>query len=276
MIQIPAKTFLIGEYLALKGGPSLIALTNPCFSLDKTKQLHPNCVASRFWQAKTNTTIPFGLCDPFQGIGGMGASSAEFLLAYYNYYGNFSNLEKLRQEYLEFAKGKGQLPSGYDVLAQTQEGICLVQAPYKEKIHFNWLFTELDFVLIHTGKKLPTHRHLEQSTANFDWRKLAQATELGIEALSAKDADRWLDSIMRFQLHLNKLGLLAAHSQELILDLQNHFPILAAKGCGAMGADVVAIFIEKSNYVQLIDDLTRKGVNVLASAQDLYFHNARK
>jgi hypothetical protein len=69
MKYIPAKTFLLGEYLALKGGPSLIALTQPCFGIDEAKRLHPDCVAARFWQAKTKTLIPFGLSDPFQGKG---------------------------------------------------------------------------------------------------------------------------------------------------------------------------------------------------------------
>ena len=270
MIQVPAKTFLLGEYLALKGGPSLIALTQPCFELDKTKHLHPDCVASRFWQAKTKTAIPFGLNDPFQGIGGMGASSAEFLLAYHAYYGDFNDLEKLHRAYLEFAKVGGKVPSGYDVLAQTQEGISLVQVPHKARFHFDWAFKELGFVLVHTGKKLPTHVHLQQTTPDFDWRKLAEATERGIEALSGQDVDKWLDAITLFQWHLLKSGLLAAHSQQLILEWQANFPILAIKGCGAMGADVVALFLEKDSVAALKDGLIKKGFNVLATQQDLY------
>ncbi|NDH08670.1 MAG: hypothetical protein EBY16_03485 [Gammaproteobacteria bacterium] len=276
MIQIPAKTFFLGEYLALKGGPSLIALTTPCFQLDTTKRLHPECVASRFWQAKTNTAIPFGLQDPFQGKGGMGASSAEFLLAYQMHVGDLHDLENLHRVYLEFAQGQGQAPSGYDVLAQTQEGISLVQMPIQDSIHFKWVFSELGFVLVHTGKKLATHVHLQHTTANFDWRQLAKATERGIEALIGKDADQWLDAIRQFHRHLSKIGLLAAHSQALIIEWQNNFPILAAKGCGAMGADVIALFLEKGNIAELKDDLIKKGFCVLATQEDLYFQNARE
>ena len=276
LIHVPAKTFFLGEYLALKGGPSLIALTNPCFQLDKTKRLHPDCVAARFWQAHTNTAIPFGLADPFQGKGGMGASSAEFILAYHLHGGRINDREHLHRLYLEFAQTQGQAPSGYDVLAQTQEGVCLVQMPIQERIHFEWVFRELVFVLVHTGKKLATHLHLQHTTANFEWRQLAKTTERGIDAILQQDADKWLDAITQYQLHLSSIGLMAPHSQALIMALQAQLPILAAKGCGAMGADVVALFLEKSNIDFLKDVLIEKGYNVLATQADLYFHNARQ
>ena len=38
-IVIPAKTFLVGEYLALTGGPSIILTTTPCFELRQCNNL---------------------------------------------------------------------------------------------------------------------------------------------------------------------------------------------------------------------------------------------
>jgi mevalonate kinase len=276
MINIPAKTFLLGEYLALKGGPSLIALTKPCFTIDASKRLHPDCIAARFWQAKTATLLPFGLKDPYDGVGGMGASSAEYLLAYHAYYGDFKDLEKLHQEYLQYAINPGQKPSGYDVLAQTQQGISLIQQPNKHCLHFDWVFKELGFVLVHTGKKLPTHLHLQSSTQDFDWKKIAAATELGIDAISGNNVDKWLAAILSFQTELQKHHLLAPHSQALIENWQQQWPILAAKGCGAMGADVIALFLEKHNIDHVFSELSLKGFKMLATHQDLYFENTTK
>ena len=44
---IPSKTFLLGEYVAMYGGPAMVALTNPCFGMDMTKRLHPASMAAR-------------------------------------------------------------------------------------------------------------------------------------------------------------------------------------------------------------------------------------
>ena len=35
-LSVPSKTFIVGEYIALKGGPTLILSTNPRFELKAT------------------------------------------------------------------------------------------------------------------------------------------------------------------------------------------------------------------------------------------------
>ena len=57
-IVIPAKTFLVGEYLALTGGPSIILTTTPCFELRQCNNLglhgvHPESPAGRLWAQYT-------------------------------------------------------------------------------------------------------------------------------------------------------------------------------------------------------------------------------
>src|SRR3990167_4806167 len=83
--QIPAKTFLLGEYVALQGGPAMILTTTPCFEVGvgdlEIQAIHPDSPAGLCWR---DSGIPGELFwyDPYEGIGGLGASSAAFLGAY--------------------------------------------------------------------------------------------------------------------------------------------------------------------------------------------------
>nr|WP_256594408.1 hypothetical protein [Legionella pneumophila] len=53
--QIPAKTFLLGEYAAIAGEPAILLTTSPCFTLTLTENaklegIHPESPAGLWWQ----------------------------------------------------------------------------------------------------------------------------------------------------------------------------------------------------------------------------------
>src|SRR4051812_39210067 len=83
--QIPAKTFLIGEYAALVGHSAILLTTTPCFelSLEPSEKnfIHPESPAG-LWLKKQEANIKLTWKDPYQGQGGLGASSAQFLSCY--------------------------------------------------------------------------------------------------------------------------------------------------------------------------------------------------
>ena len=99
-VMIPGKTFLVGEYLALEGGPSVVANTHPSFRFRWTLEqadggaariehgFHPESPAGKFLNrlnasrllGTEKATIEFH--DPHYGKGGLGASTAEFLGAW--------------------------------------------------------------------------------------------------------------------------------------------------------------------------------------------------
>jgi mevalonate kinase len=275
-IMIPSKTFLLGEYLALKGGPALIALTNPSFSIDPNKTLHPDCMAAKFWTKLTKTPCRWGLNDPYQGKGGLGASSAEFLLAYQQLYGNFKNLQHLHQCYLECASPNAtQKPSGYDVLAQTSNACAVVETNPISVTSLPWIFSDIGFFLIHTGKKLKTHEHLQKGLEISHWQQMAKATEQAILGLESNQADLFVQAILSFAQCLSRSGFVASHSQILIEQFQSE-PILAVKGCGALGADVIFIVYEKQYKAYLKEKYLAKGLDILATEADLFFENAKK
>jgi mevalonate kinase len=276
--SIPGKTFLIGEYVAMYGGPAVLALTQPCFHLDEQKRLHPNCLAARLWQKETGQPCNWGLSDPYSGMGGLGASSAEFLLAYMKIFGENTNLSHLHSIFFQYADTGtgGRIPSGYDLFAQTSEQCVIVQSNPPRLQSLFWPFAELGFILVHTRKKLQTHQHLENLHLDLQWRELAVITERAIVALLEKDCEQWLRAIQLFYNKLQHQGLVAAHTVSMIKDWMQELPILAAKGCGAMGADVVVLFTEVEKIDSIVDYLTAHGAYILATNADLYQKNSKK
>ncbi|WP_229776915.1 hypothetical protein, partial [Alicyclobacillus cellulosilyticus] len=119
--SIPAKTFLLGEYAVLANGPALILTTSPCFKISMVAEsslsgIHPESPAGKYW---TNCKQAKGLSfyDPYHGLGGMGASSAQFIGAYLASLTDSEpvHVSSLLETYFNYAwNGKGLCPSGYD------------------------------------------------------------------------------------------------------------------------------------------------------------------
>src|SRR4051794_4338735 len=90
VFSVPGKTFLAGEYLALSGGPSLVFASEPRFELSvtsgagKAEGIHADSPAGLFIKKNQDYFKNFDLVfhDPYQGKGGFGASTAQFLGAY--------------------------------------------------------------------------------------------------------------------------------------------------------------------------------------------------
>src|SRR4051794_40802652 len=123
--RIPAKTFLLGEYSALTGASAILITTSPSFELslvneELLKNIHPNSPAGQWWKGHQITSKGLSWFDPYQDLGGLGASSAQFLGAYLascSFLGVEPNKNALLKAYYEFAwRGEGLKPSGYDLL----------------------------------------------------------------------------------------------------------------------------------------------------------------
>src|SRR5690606_39000184 len=101
----PSKTFLLGDYLSLLGGPALLLNTEPRFqgllesiqptvkssaiadkiqAIEPYPGIHPQSPAGKFLQRHASDFADCNLTffDPHQGAGGFGASSAQFLMVY--------------------------------------------------------------------------------------------------------------------------------------------------------------------------------------------------
>ncbi|MCB0406704.1 MAG: hypothetical protein KDD34_00795, partial [Bdellovibrionales bacterium] len=178
-LTAPSKTFLVGEYAILHGGHALLANTEPRFEViistpgeGRCENIHPNSPAGQW--ARTHREafekIDFQFIDPHQGRGGFGASSAQFLLAWawslldqvpFSRLTEGLDLSQILKDYHSLFEEKSTRPSGGDVVAQSIGGICQVATAPLTMTEKSWPFKDLDFLIIPTGKKINTHKHLE-------------------------------------------------------------------------------------------------------------------
>ena len=249
-LVVPSKTFILGEYLALKGGQSLVLAMDPCFEAvfsDGNFDLcgvHPQSPAGKlvadYRSEFQNTQIRF--LDAHQGQGGFGASTAQFLSVYrYLLEQKKKHLKDLHSCYLDYAwDGQGLAPSGADLIAQNQGGLSLFSNVTLAQESLKWPFDELEIYLFSTGTKLATHEHLKD-LAGFSEQGLRHAMDQALLGIQTDNSDIFIEAFKKYAVELSRLGFVARHTLELLHDLSWVPGVFAAKGCGAMGSDVIAV-----------------------------------
>lgn len=278
--HIPAKTFLLGEYAAIAEGSALILTTTPSFSLSINESaanaqstIHPESPAGKWLLHQNIVTKKMDWHDPYKGQGGLGASSAQFIgvfLADCYLHDKVPTLSALLSAYYTCAwNQKGLKPSGYDVIAQSQNGCVFINKSKQIIQSYAWPFNSLSFILIHSGKKLATHNHLLDTSLPNDLSSLSALSDNARIAFEESDAEKLVNSINRYHQKLAELSLVAQHSYELIQQLSNLKEVLAIKGCGAMGSDLILIVCEKQNKQHVIQQLSARGHHALATEDNL-------
>jgi mevalonate kinase len=275
VLSVPGKSFLAGEYLALKGGPSLVFASKPRFELTsvvgqgKFEGIHPDSPAGKLIQDHSGFFSKFDLSfnDPHQGRGGWGASTAQFLATFVlNEWRESCELETLKSlsisrlldYYWKYAwNGQGYRPSGSDLVAQYKGALTLFEKRTGIVSVHGWTFADIDFALIPTNYKLATHEHL---------KVLSEFNESGLELAMAKiraslnsgNSAEFVEGIRDYAKALSDLGFVAEHTEKLCADMLTKPGVLAAKGCGAMGADVILVVYEKSQAAAFENYVTSK------------------
>ncbi|KTD56622.1 hypothetical protein Lsan_2782 [Legionella santicrucis] len=281
---IPAKTFLLGEYAALAGASAILLTTSPCFELiltsesNKPSEIHPKSPAGIWWQQQH---LDQGLIwnDPYAKRGGLGASSAQFLASYLAscfLKKKKPNLDDMLNAYYKVSwVGTGLKPSGYDVIAQAQDGCVYVNQQKKMIQSYGWPFQELSFFLIHTGVKLATHHHLQTTALPDQIDHLSALVDEAKLAFEQIDSTKLIATINNYHKKLVDLNLVAEHSLNLINRLKEYAEILAIKGCGALGSDVILI-VTANHKVQILESrLKVHNCTILASEKNIYFTNQK-
>jgi mevalonate kinase len=273
-IQLPGKTFILGEYAVLQGGAALIACTEPCFTFTATPVEKSSSIKTEPENHPFHPDSPAGKLiqdypEPFQSYrftwkspylqGGFGGSTAEFLACYRWIKQRCSeplDLEILYETYLRYAyQGIGIPPSGADLIAQTQEGMVYIGTDnlrFKPLI-LNWSLSECELLIFKTPYKLATHEYLA-SLANLpEVSVLSALTTQGYEALRDSHAQKFIHAINDYAENLAQLKLTAEPTQALLKQLKKHSACLAAKGCGALGADVIAVVVDIEKKADFIE-----------------------
>lgn len=266
MISVPSKTFLMGEYGVLAGGPALVLNTEPRFELHSsttpTHNFHPDSPAAKFLTEVGKKEF-FKFFDPHHGAGGVGASSAEFLALYQSIHGSDWTHDDLLKDYKRLATTGKIQPSGVDVLAQAVGSVAYIDVRKRIFEPLNWNFSELSFILVKTGTKIPTHQHLSDLVVS-DFSALQNLTQVGIEAFIAGNTQGLLESVSLFQRALVNANLVARSTLDLLEKFNSIEGVVASKGCGAMGADVVLLLVWSEDR----DDVVAKLNSAVFATED--------
>lgn len=283
--RIPAKTFLLGEYAALADLGAIILATTPCFELTLTDApglwgIHPDSPAGRFWLQAGDPHHGLHWHDPLNHCGGMGASSAQFVGAYLA--SSFLTQQSVLQDELLKAywqcawQQQGLRPSGYDVLAQCVSSLQPDDAlPTCISIHRRegrlgaepWPFRDMAFIIAHTGNKLATHHHLADTTLPNDVVRLDELVSRAHYALRLADSQALVDAVNGYHQALTAMNRVSEHTQQLIAAIQTVPGLLAIKGCGAMGADVVLCLCVNEALLAIQHHLIAMDLQVLTTTQ---------
>lgn len=148
--------------------------------------------------------------------------------------------------------GNGYPPSGADVIGQLYGHLVFFHKEVMQLDNFNWPFNDCGFCLLHTGNKVQTHQHL-QTIGQFDSQILRDVIAAGKNSLLSKNSLHFANAIQHYQEALRQQGLQADATQKLLNRIQSHTGVLAAKGCGALGADVIFVLLENQYYNVFMD-----------------------
>jgi len=281
-ISIPSKTFLLGEYLVLSGGPGIVVNTAPSFHVyisneanqatGKYRGFDPQSPAGKFLDKNQNIfqDVIIDFQDPHEGKGGFGASSAQFA-AMYALKHNIDelDLQSLIEEFQELAwDGTGFAPSGVDLISQIQGGITYFHRNTLELKSFTWPFTDIHFCLLHTGNKLATHEHLKDLN-HFSDEKLIEIVETAYSALEDNKSSDFVSAIQSYRSALHRENLIHDHTLSLLEKADKLPGILASKGCGALGADVILLIYETGHLDPLTQWAIKENLAMIATDKDI-------
>lgn len=269
--SIPSKTFLLGEYVALAGGPAILVSHAPCFEVDFLESssaqipFHPESPAG-IWvdlHEELFTSVAIQFRDPYEGAGGFGASTAQFI-AVYLYVLHKGGLLKnglqlndmqkwaIVEDYKNLFEDQDVPPSGYDVLSQLSGGIQIIEAQKQKISSGSWLFTDVAVSIYKTSQKIATHDHLNDlEVSERTLKELELCTRLSLEALQEQKKEEFFKAVKQFTQVQQKAGLLSVETSAIVESWSQKPGVLAVRGCGAMGADVVVVFKNKDTQLEI-------------------------
>lgn len=285
-LSCPSKTFFIGEYAVLEGAPAVVFNTSPRFKLQlspkaqtrlRMGRFHPQSPAGRWLRRYSDILGSYRVqfFDPHRGRGGCGASTAQFLMLYaiskFSKQGGLQQVEysQILKDYLSVSwDGHGIAPSGVDLMGQLLGGITYFHKQAWQAQILDWQFKNLSFLIVRTGFKIPTHAHI-QELKSFSANTLAELSHQGLEIFLKQNSEALIQLVKEYGRELNKLGFVAEHTQTLLEHILNWPEVLAAKGCGAMGADMLVLLCRTEHLAYIKEKIKTLKLFCLADEKHL-------
>ncbi|MES2769782.1 MAG: hypothetical protein V4596_11615 [Bdellovibrionota bacterium] len=304
-LSVPSKTFFTGEYLALLDGPAILLNTKPRFQnkfeLNIEKEFYTNPIEDeehplhKYWMENEDFLLDFDydFIDPYQGKGGFGASSAQWaaFYAFVNQYHpsmsyffdktknendftkniDFDFVSTFLKKYrsISNAQTKSKFPpSGYDVLSQWVGKVAYIDIQNKVIKRFDWPFDGLSFVLIKSQEKIATHEHLKDLN-QIPEKGLRSCVAKTLKAFETKSQALLIEGIQENYEVLKSADLVAPQALKTLEKISKHEFVLAAKGCGALGADVFCALVKSENLPQFLSYGASENMRLVAAEDDL-------
>jgi mevalonate kinase len=272
---IPSKTFLTGEYSVLVDGAALGLATNPCFEVaypnGQTTFFHEKSPASLYLK-KNNLQMNVHLRDPYQSLGvqgGFGKSTAEyFAVCIPELLKSKKTIAEIRKEYRSLFSKDSVRPSGIDLVFQYLGEVTFAQPKENKFASAAWRFPELDFFVLSTGFKIPTHEHLAKLNLK-DLSDLPLVSDQVIDCYLNKTQDQFLAALNEWSETLQQMNLTYESVVEQKSALKKIKEILLIKPCGALGADVMLIFFDKNNKGKVEHALRALKLKIQSSVADI-------
>ena len=262
-LVIPGKTFLVGEYSVLVGGKALGVATEPCFETHFCDQhmttVHQNSAAGLLLKSLGQTELEINSVISGYGVGGFGQSTAEFIATWFhNHTVRITEvpifLKNIFTQYRDLYDFNSDLqkikPSGADLIIQLMGKITYFEPDVTRSKSMNWVFPDLDFDIIATGVKVPTHAHL----ASLNLKSLEPLCDLSESVLNSYlsiNQEGFIDSIKDWTARLAELNLQHNHSLDLKRLIETCPEVITAKPNGALGADTITVFYRTENKIKI-------------------------
>jgi mevalonate kinase len=206
--------------------------------------------------------VDFSIENPYGG--GFGYSAAEYWAATLpDLLRDKPHFSDILSEYRKNHNG-----SGIDLAFQYFGRVCLADQMVQFYQNFNWHFENLDFAVLRTGFKVPTHEHINQ-LERTSLKTLPDQSEKVIQAFSRNREFEFLAELRKWADLLQSLGLTTEKSIILRNEIEKFPAIKLAKPCGALGADVILIFFAKSQRASVSAFLQERHHQPVAYSEDL-------
>jgi len=173
--------------------------------------------------------------------------------------------------------GQGYAPSGADLIGQLKGSLTFFEKRRGVLSVASWPFTDLEFYLVRTGNKVATHEHLA-SLKEFDSAELEKAFAKAKDSFENHRSDLFIDAVNTYAMNLQALGFTCEPTLQLLNAIRLLSGVKAAKGCGALGADVLFVLVAKDQASELKNFCQKNNLSIVASHQHLSagFHVSEK
>lgn len=158
--------------------------------------------------------------------------------------------------------------SGADLLAQMEGHVSLVNMLKCEATSQGWPYKTMGFAIVRTGEKIPTHEHL----ASLKSENLQALKEPALDAVTAFGLTTDIEFAKRvksYGLALRELGYQAPKTLELLEPIEAQDWCMAAKGCGAFGADTLLVLFRAVEREEALKYFKNKNLEVVATDKSI-------